>query len=41
MRWNMMATFFNLNPSIVEALKLFSFGAPTYHRRDENLALPA
>lgn len=26
-RWNVMATFCNLNPSIVEALKLFSFGA--------------
>jgi hypothetical protein len=25
MRWNVMATFCNLNPSIVEAIKLFSF----------------
>ena len=26
MRWNVMATFCNLNSSIVEAIKLFSFG---------------
>jgi hypothetical protein len=25
MRWNVMATFCNLNPSIVEAMKLFGF----------------
>jgi hypothetical protein len=37
MRWNVMATFCNLNPSIVEAIKLFSFGEPTYQRRDERV----
>jgi hypothetical protein len=37
MRWNVMATFCNLNPSIVEAIKLFSFGEPTYARRDERV----
>ena len=35
--WNVMATCCNLNPSIVETIKLLSFGEPTYQRRDERV----